>query len=266
MKYQKINDLLRKKYNEEKISEIVVKNIKRLQQEGIKIGIEATYTNYHLQQGFTVWDCINYFNKEFGIASIHIPPISAKKNHSNFSWRIFPEHFELCIKSYTGAIKKCIDSWVKGEEMCSFSFLDRYLEAILKGYKSHLFCPAYVDTIAVWWNGDIYPCFMFWGVEEFKIGNIDFIKPEELKYSLLNKIPTKIEIKKCNECEIKWLCNICLGGVYNESDTIWNIPYYLCEWQKAIIKELIYWLAYTREISDLWDKLIKNLKLKHANF
>ncbi|MEO0296547.1 MAG: SPASM domain-containing protein [candidate division WOR-3 bacterium] len=154
--------------------------------------------------------------------------------------------------------------------MLSFSFLDRYLESILKKQKLPLFCPAYNDTLAIWWNGDIYPCFMFYGNEQFKICNIEnfeIFETDILKYNLkyLNYLK-KLDREKCNNCVIRWLCNICIGGVYNEKSKIEEIPEYYCSWQRGMIEEIIGYLCYIKGNKNLWDRLVKNIKEKHEKF
>ncbi len=264
-----INRFLRKDRLERDKNALIIKNIKTLINEGIKVGIEATYTNFHIENRITVWDCLKYFYEEFGFTSCHIPPVNCG-NNVNYSLAVFPTNTQTCISIYREAIKECINSWINGKEMLSFSFLDRYLESILKKLKSPLFCPAYNETLAIWWNGDIYPCFMFYGNEQFKICNIEnfeIFETDILKYNL--KYLTylkKLDREKCNNCVIRWLCNICIGGVYNEKSKIEEIPEYYCSWQKGMIEEIIGYLCYIKGNKNLWDRLVKNIKEKHEKF
>ncbi|MEO0162342.1 MAG: radical SAM protein [candidate division WOR-3 bacterium] len=254
-----INNKLRKYKNGLETSNIVEQNIYRLKKENIRVEIEATYTNIHIEENIGVFDILEYFYKKFGPISIHIPPVSAGVNE-NSSWRIFPKMTQKCIENYREAINKSFKTWIGDNQPVSFSFLDRYLHALLKKNKMHLLCPAYLDTLAVWYNGDIYPCFMFWGNKFFRISNVFAIKPEELIYLNFDYLYTKLKYESCRSCWARWLCSSCIGAILMSQGNL-NYPnQYLCEFNRAIIEEVILNLAKLRLDEFRWNTLIANLE------
>ncbi len=253
-----INDMLRKAKNGGITSCIVERNICKLKEAGIKIEIEATFTNYHIEKHIGVFDTLQYFRKKFGPVPVHIPPVSAPLYEAQ-RWQIIPKFMDQSIMSYWEAIDKCIKTWIESDYPLSFSFLDRYLFALLKKQKMPFLCPAYVDTLAIWYNGDIYPCFMFFGDERYKIGNIFTVPIDELQFYNNKFIYLKTKFNRCKHCWARWICYTCAGGVVFMQGQLDNLNKDICAFNKAIIERIIFNLSMIRTSESTYANLIKNL-------
>ncbi len=249
-----VNDLARKDKNGDGTFKKISDTINLLRENDIQYGIEATYTKYHIKLGISVWNLIQFFYETFGLTSVHIPPVSS--NNPNIA--LFPEYTKETMKIYREAINNCLRNWINGN-IVSFSFLDRYLYGLIKLKTSITFCPAGYDTIAISWEGKIYPCFMFYGIDSFGYKE-NILEEQKIDFQM----PLKSECTDCSKCWIRYLCSICIGGVYFETGSICKIPVYLCEWQKGMIEEIIFNISNIQKNVDIWEKFVRNLKKQNA--
>jgi uncharacterized protein len=207
------------------------KNIQQL--KNINIGVECTFTNYHLINNFKVSDLMKFFHEKFGLHSTHIPFVAAIKGD------------ELCIsdenlkKVYSEATEFALSSIVNETYMLD-SYTLRLLRAIIYKKMIAVYCPAGLTTLAVSSQGDIYPCFMFIGKKEFLMGNVleKDIDPQRLSkiWNNLEKFG-KWNNVKCNNCWARSLCFGCLGNDYIVSGSIEDKPN--CEFIKTLIESFL---------------------------
>lgn len=221
-----IHDYLRGKGTFNKIK----RNIEILKDKGIKFGVECTFTNYHLSQGISVSDVMEFFEKEFGLHVIHIPCVAVPEENT-----LHIEKGHL-IDTYKEAIRDSLTSLNKTNYKLE-SNTYRLLRALIYKKRIEMYCPAGVTTISVSCEGDIYPCFMFTGNQEFLLGNvcgnrIRYEKLCEISESL-KKINNRNDSKCCN-CWARFLCYGCVGNDYISSGSLKNRT--SCEFNKEIIE------------------------------
>lgn len=162
-----VNDLTRIDRKMRSTSGVTLSKLRKLHSRGIKYHIEATFSRYHLMAGLSVPDIMDYFYQEHGINILHAPWVSASKND--------PYHLtdEEIFAAYELAVRYSIENLRKGIPEVIF-FVDQWL-SVLKHYNPSAgrgYCPACFSDISVNPAGDIYPCFMFNGFQDLKIGNV----------------------------------------------------------------------------------------------
>jgi len=208
----------------------IIKNIEYLKSKNIDIGIECTFTNYHLINGFDVSDLMGFFYKQLGLHVTHIPPVAVPKDNE-----LYIDKNDL-IKSYTKAIKFALDSLNK-EDYKLDSYTLRLLRALIYKKKIEIYCPAGVTTLSVSCEGDIYPCFMFTENKEFLIGNIFENKISSVRLSKVSELLKEISKwndPKCRSCWARSLCFGCIGNDYILSGSIRTKPQ--CDFNRNIIE------------------------------
>jgi uncharacterized protein len=182
-----------------------------LEDNGIQFGFESTYTAYHLREGVTLVEMLNFFYHEFHQQEVHIPEVSLSKNHP------LAIDDKLAAKVYREAIEYSIDS-LKDGKSASLSFATRILNAYLEEEPIENYCPAGISTLSVDIEGYVYPCFMFTGVKDFQLGNVhrkQFLEGERVKR--IRKIISasyKRNNPKCRKCWASPLCFGCVGADY----------------------------------------------------
>lgn len=208
----------------------IIKNIEYLKSKNIDIGIECTFTNYHLINGFDVSDLMEFFYKQLGLHVTHIPPVAVPKDNE-----LYIDKNDL-IKSYTKAIKFALDTLNKKDYKLE-SYTLRLLRALIYKKRIEVYCPAGVTTLSISSEGDIYPCFMFTGNKEFLIGNVFENKISSIRLSTVSKLLKEISKwndPKCCSCWARSLCFGCIGNDYILSGHIRNKPQ--CDFNRKIIE------------------------------
>jgi uncharacterized protein len=224
-----IHDYLRGKGTFTRIAE----TIEDLRNNGIRIGVECTFTNYHLEEGFDVSDLMEFFYRHFGLHVIHIPFVAVPSNNGLHISK------DKLIRSYSKAVESALNSLGR-EDYILDSFTLRLLEALVRKEKIEVYCPAGISTLTVSSKGDIYPCFMFLGNEEFLIGNVfeDGIPAARLsRISNALKAASKWNDCECRNCWSRTLCFGCLGSDYIVSGSIRNK--FQCDFNRKIIESLL---------------------------
>lgn len=207
-----INDPLRGQGTFNKI----IENIEYLNIKNITFGVECTFTKYHLINGFDVSDLMEFFYKQLGLHTTHIPSVAVPVDNE-----LHIDENDL-IKSYSKSIEYSLDSLNKKDYKLD-SYTMRLIRALIFKKGIEVYCPAGITTLSVSSDGGIYPCFMFSGNKDFLIGTVseDKISSERLsKVSNLLKEISKWNDPKCRNCWVRSLCFGCIGNDYIISGSV----------------------------------------------
>lgn len=111
-------------------------------------------------------------------------------------------------------------------------------------------------------DGAIYPCDSFVGLEDFCIGNMTSGGFNRSLYT--NR--TVCTIKKCNKCNVKYLCGgDCYYNSFIKSGDALCPDMEFCQIQKHIIKFSIILCYKMRQTNEaLYNELVKEVRKKHA--
>jgi uncharacterized protein len=156
-----IHDYLRGKGTYKKIC----KFIQALNKERIDFGIESTYTSYHLESGVTLNDLLEFFSTHFNSSETHIPPVALSPGDP----LALDGDAEKTV--YRAAVEFSVDNLLRGGAP-SISFAGRLMKSYTEGSPTLHYCPAGFSTLSVDNLGNVYPCFMFTGCDEFNLGNV----------------------------------------------------------------------------------------------
>jgi sulfatase maturation enzyme AslB (radical SAM superfamily) len=141
--------------------------------------IEATFTNLHLAENVSVVDLLDYINDCLGITLLHMPlnvlP-STRAGARTDSHAISSGDLPAAADAYADAVANTITS-LSTRPLGSYAVLSSALEIIEDLLmppvgERPVICPAGSGTIAVDSNGDVYPCFMFYRRQQFRLGHI----------------------------------------------------------------------------------------------
>lgn len=127
------------------------------------------------------------------------------------------------------------------------------LNKVMNKTRKKNFCGAGITDFSISAEGDIYPCFMFTGIERFKIGNVmTYENSNNLKeIQKLFENTSFDHVEKCSNCWASGLCHSCIGFNYFETGEL-SIPTdSICTCQKTLIK---------RTLVNLCDYYYKNLQ------
>jgi uncharacterized protein len=175
-----ITDQLRPMRNGGAVSRIIAENVRKMRDDtGQPCQIEGTYTALHVQEDCRIVDVLDYAYRELGVVAVHMPPnvISADGPHDRSDPQgIRPEHLEKVCATYAEAVATTVRT-LAGKPTGSAALLGSAIEiieelAVPRSYEHPVICPAGSDTIAVDSDGSVYPCFMFYRRQHYRIGHI----------------------------------------------------------------------------------------------
>lgn len=192
-----VHDLNRVLTNGHGTFNIVKKNIEKMKSEGIKIRARGTYTSDTCKYLYDSIDNICDLDVEYIV--MH-PDISDK----NWNSKDFEEIFSQIKK-----IKN--DNYIKNR--CeNISIIDNSDFGYKKGS-----CFGGIADFGIDYNGNIYPCTMAVGHEEFLIGNVYDDSLNEQKIDFLSRLNINNDV--CEGCSRMEYCNGNRCKIINKIDT-----------------------------------------------
>ncbi len=188
----------------------VMETVDILERTGIRFAVEATFTKKTLEAGYSAGEILEYLY-QFSRA-IHITPVGAVLD---------PEYklsFQDLIDFYTECIDFTFDKLEGGElinipDITSFVFRIASPERVIP----RLLCPHYAQRVAIFPDGDCYPCCLL-AEDEYSCGNVfdpDFSKTFfEKRKDVLSRLCRDRLIQSCWFTPL--LARICANDVTSE--------------------------------------------------
>lgn len=229
-----VNDRLRV-YEDGKGSSLIVENnILKLKKECNQPEIiEATYTTVHEKLGMSVVDVVKYLKDKFDVSNIHISP------ESSFGYS------ELEDASILPFIESIDDVHKMKKAGCDYRFLsyNSTLEGLKNKQISQHYCEAGLSKFSVSPNGDVYPCHLFTGENDVKMGNIEdanlFTSEKwcNMQKTLINF--SKYKKDGCAECYSNTLCRQCIAENYYANGDFFTVLKKNCEFTMSKTENII---------------------------
>jgi uncharacterized protein len=235
----------------------ICQSVERFTQRGIEWSIECTFNKAHLEADVSVSDLLRYFDAEFNepvphIAWSYVPLKDLVADDGYTKNGVFRDDLEEqqqsfisvdhLITQFRDAARLSMQNIAAGSGGV-LSFVQDTLTSLQLRRKSDAYCPAFSSQISIGSNGDIYPCFMFFGDPRMCIGNIDRANID---------VPRAQEIWRKYSREFsdsatgtqRWFRNLgfgCIAGDYISTGTFSNRLYY--DIQEAIVEEVLLGIA-----------------------
>lgn len=198
-----IHDKERKTINGEKTFSVIQKNVKLMQQQGIKVSCLMVLTSNALTQGY---DYLEFFSRN----NIHIkinPLLDYGEVYENPELSLKTgEYANYLIGMYEYIMEKNIDIGV--------SPIDKILQGILYNDKNIRECSFKKDCnlhfLCIDYKGDIYPCGKYSDMEQYYIGNIAEKNYEVFHSEVICRLLSRrneLMPGKCKKCKYISLCN-----------------------------------------------------------
>ncbi len=227
---REIHDALRPYPSKEGSHQTILENIQRLNDAGIHFTIGATFTRMHLVKGITVTDLLEYF-KSLNAMRADVATVIAN-SYPILDLYSDDQIFSSYLESLKNAVIHWFDSWSQNNRMI-FEYVARILRLLLDTSEREYLCPAGHSFLAVDSNGQIYPCHMFIGDKDYKLGDIKTDEPIA---------PFEIPLIKDSSCKDCWaasLCITCLGRIKDYCGNLSQLFSPDCVLKKTVIKEVL---------------------------
>lgn len=175
----------------------------------IALDFECTYTPRHLEQGITVVDLIDFFAERYDRGITHIAHVSAAEGDVLY----LPDEVKAAL--YGEAARYSVRRLIEGRARAN-SFSWRVMDALRTGEPIGAYCPAGSGTMAVDPEGWLYPCFMFAGEDDFRVGRFTedgrVLDDRLMEVAPVVNMCDKQQHPECAECWAAPLCSGCIGG------------------------------------------------------
>lgn len=180
--------------------------IQKLSREGIKVKIGATLMKTNINEA----ERIIYLAKDLSADSISFNIVKGIGNAT--------ANKNLSLTSEE-ALSATSAMWKTAKDLGVATYLEDRFKMLEKLTRSEM-CGAGTSLLAVSSNGDIYPCNMLFGLNEFKAGNIREQRLEEIwKNSKATKMflnLSVLDIEGCQDCAVEFICANCPAEIYRE--------------------------------------------------
>jgi uncharacterized protein len=269
---KRVNDLIRIRHDNSGSFDAVVHNIKRyaaILPE--KLGVECTITAAHRNSGFTIKDLIEFACNELQARHPHIAAAGLRPGHPLDPYKNgdqlvheFEEAAEHSVNSLLAGMK------TEGRYMPVYGSLDTVtsmFEAILRREGHLSMCPAGTAQLVVDAHGDVYPCWMFAGMQDFKMGNVHTDEIfNELASKLLGRINknTKRDNPQCSKCYARYACNACIGNNKNSTGAFETVNEQFCETVRHSLQSIVLTLGKVKQQPAEWNALVAAAKNRRA--
>ncbi len=187
----------------------VFRTLEALKEHEIPFSVEVTYNTITMRAGYSVWDIISFL-AEHDIYHPHIVPAAFAPTDGN---RWTPPERKQLAQHYREATQRAVASLVEGKPML-FSYITGILQPLLLKIPQPLVCAAGVHDLAIDTAGNIYPCFMFIGQDEFiQHSALQSLDDDDYRrrghdFYLQN---AKEHRSSCENCWARNICTSCLG-------------------------------------------------------
>jgi uncharacterized protein len=205
--------------------------IQALDNNGIDFGFESTFTSAHLDAGITLNTMMDFFSFNYNCSEIHIPPVALCPESPLALDRVSESQV------YRSAIEYSTENLLHGKAT-SISFATRLIDAYTECRPIRLYCPAGFATLSVDTQGNVFPCFMFTGIDDFRFGNVfDPVFPDRSKTKPIIRRLRGNEKSKNPDCLTCWafpFCSGCIGADYFKNEG--KLKKTNCEVMKSMIE------------------------------
>ncbi len=215
-----MNDLVRIRKDGSGSYDAVSLNIKHYAElHADTISIESTVTRAQSNSGLSVSRLLDFIADEFGIVAPHITLACLPDGHS-----LMPADAGAAAldKDYLDAVElsvtRILDDTTSGDVSSTgprLSYVADVMRALARKSATAAMCSAGTTQLVVDSHADVYPCWMFAGKPEFRMGNIvnDSLELILGSTALSNvKANTKMTNIHCSSCYARFLCHACIGN------------------------------------------------------
>ncbi len=216
--------------------EKIYENISKYNMASVRLnGVEATYNLNHIKNNLSVFNTVKYFKDELNIPIVHIVPVSAEDG---------VDYKLKNTDSFSNSVKEIFEEMNKNKKDYSYSLVSRVVISLKKHKSNKYICEAGISNYSVSSKGDIYPCFMFTDVQNFKMGNVFdktpfFENPTFLSIKEMLKKFNKYEYSQCKDCFNNRICSGCIGSNYVNNGDFRCTPDADCEMKKKLTENVL---------------------------
>jgi uncharacterized protein len=229
---ERVHDAARVRRNGRGSYAAVRKGIDRARSSGLIIGFEPTFSRAHLNNGMNLIDLVEWFHAEFGVTTLHAPPMSENRHEKDGLGLSSNEK----MREYCALTEWGIDNLLARKRYVLHTFTARILASLETRKPQSSLCPAGNSLLSVSTQGDIAPCWMYTDEAPFDMGHVadgDLVGAKAKEVAKLLDENELYSHPACRPCIIQPLCFGCKGGDYHATGTPFGKNN--CDYMRAMV-------------------------------
>lgn len=240
----KVHDQLRIHHDNTPSFVTIQQNIKHYRELDVApLAIECTVTSAHRDAQLSISSLLDYFGKEFGVDEAHVAVAGLSADSSlNPGQDGEAYHLEFANAAAASVERLMARMMGKTTQGAAMDLVAAMLRRLKSRRGSVQMCPAGTTQLVVDSAGDLYPCWMFAGDKNYRIGNISTTDGQTvLESPVLQRIykNSKANNEDCRVCFARHLCNACLGNNRIATGAVERMSPAFCDSIRAIAKQAI---------------------------
>ena len=260
-----VHDLVRIRHDGSGSYDEVAGNIKRYKALfPHKLGIECTITRAHQKAGLTVSDLSHFLATEFGVEAPHIAVAGLPENDplnpfSGDDNSLQQEMIEASSPAARGFFDEmCASPEDKYAPRPSMDVVVGMLNTLMRREPILDMCPAGTSQLVVDSFGDMYPCWMFAGMDQFKMGNVlrnDVFNDLGAKVERRIRSNTKAANEQCSTCYARNVCHACLGNNQNSTGALEDAEEHFCNNIRSTLQAVLVEIGVAKQEPGKWAQI-----------
>jgi len=245
---------------------VVADNIARLQ--AVTDGrepraIAATYTRLHQHAGMGPAELSSFLSERLGVPEVVISPAAA----TGPAQAEFAPEWSANREEHVEHARQALRGVARGDQRIDVTGL-MMAPCIMFASQAACdrFCPAAVNSISVTPTGDIYPCHMFIGRDDFRMGNAlrDEAIQDSRDYRRVWRVfrdNVKSENPKCEQCWLRLICRSCPGLMLKVNGAINRPVESDCMLKQGLTEGALLEIARIRQDPARWASFLANVQV-----
>jgi uncharacterized protein len=211
-------------------------NIDALEDAGLSVEYEATFSRLHLEEGLHLIDLCQWFRDELGVRVLHAPPVSA----GPYTPAALTLSLAERVREYSAAAEWAVDNLLLRGELLADSFAARVIEALVERSRSPSICVAGNDLLCIAADGGVYPCWMFIGEEALRLGSFAEPDPRAWDWTRARELFGPGDLDAYPECARCFAQPLCFGCRASDHRATGGLEEKLaCAFPRAIIASVV---------------------------
>jgi uncharacterized protein len=261
---KEVHDLVRINHNNAGSYNQVAANILRYSEHHQdQLGLECTLSAAQARNGVTVSDLTRFFAQEFGMSEPHIAVAGLTAGDLLNPFSNQPTRLQ---REFERAAEVVMEEWLcdmesPGKRNGARPGLDLVTDMVRKLVRQTSpleMCPAGTSQLVVDSSGEVYPCWMFAAMPQYRMGNVHTDDVfNAIARGVLDRIiaNNKRTNPQCRVCYARYVCHPCLGNNQNGTGSIEKIDEAYCRTIRGTLRSVVVKIAEAKQDPVRWGAL-----------
>jgi uncharacterized protein len=250
---KELNDQLRPFNNGCGSFDSIKRGVDKLRQHNVSPAYEATYTQYHVNHGYTPIKVLQSLQHDLGFDE-GVGAIGDAEVGDGDPLKLGDTLHEFYEPLLEWSLQRLVEGQLNSGGDIGITVA---LQILFKQSRPHI-CPAGFDSLAIAANGDVFPCHILMDKDEFRMGNVKdenwFNSASAQTVVNMLRLARKEENPYCSKCWARYICAGCLGNWEADGSQRTFITEANCDLKRSIWDTCITKLIELKDDRNRWER------------